>query len=31
MSDSDQPTVLVVEDERALIELYVRWLGDEYD
>jgi DNA-binding response OmpR family regulator len=31
MSDSDQPTVLVVEDERALIELYIRWLGDEYD
>ena len=31
MSDSDQPTVLVVEDERALIELYVRWLGDDYD
>jgi two-component system response regulator AdeR len=27
----DQPTILVVEDERALIELYVRWLGDEYD
>ena len=31
MTDPDQPTVLVVEDERALIELYVRWLGDEYD
>ena len=31
MSDSDQPTVLVVEDERALIELYIRWLDDEYD
>ncbi len=31
MTDSDQPTVLVVEDERALIELYVRWLGDDYD
>jgi two-component system response regulator AdeR len=27
----DQPTILVVEDERALIELYVRWLGDEYE
>ncbi len=26
----EQPTVLVVEDERALIELYVRWLEDEY-
>lgn len=26
----DQPTVLVVEDERALIELYVRWLEDDY-
>jgi len=31
MTDSDQPTVLVVEDERALIELYVRWLDEEYD
>ncbi|MFQ3320064.1 MAG: two-component system response regulator AdeR [Natronomonas sp.] len=27
----DRPTVLVVEDERALIELYVRWLEGEYD
>ena len=26
----DQPTVLVVADERALIELYVRWLEDDY-
>jgi DNA-binding response OmpR family regulator len=26
----DQPTILVVEDEQALIELYVRWLDDEY-
>lgn len=26
----DRPTVLVVEDERALIELYVRWLEDDY-
>jgi DNA-binding response OmpR family regulator len=26
----DQPTVLVVEDEHALIELYVRWLDDDY-
>ncbi len=26
----DKPTVLVVEDERALIELYVRWLEDDY-
>ncbi|MES3517323.1 MAG: response regulator transcription factor [Natronomonas sp.] len=25
------PTVLVVEDERALVELYVRWLEDGYD
>ncbi len=25
-----KPTVLVVEDEHALIELYVRWLEDEY-
>lgn len=27
----EQPTVLVVEDERALIELYVRWLEGDYD
>jgi DNA-binding response OmpR family regulator len=26
----DQPTVLIVEDEHALIELYVRWLEDDY-
>jgi DNA-binding response OmpR family regulator len=26
----DQPTVLVVEDEHALVELYVRWLEDDY-
>ena len=26
----DKPTVLVVEDERALVDLYVRWLEDEY-
>jgi DNA-binding response OmpR family regulator len=26
----DQPTVLVVEDEHALIELYVRWLEDDH-
>lgn len=26
----DQPTVLVVEDERALVELYVRWLENDY-
>ena len=31
MTEPDQPTVLVVEDEQALIELYVRWLDDEYD
>ena len=31
MADGDdKPTVLVVEDEHALIELYVRWLEDEY-
>jgi len=31
MPDGDnQPTVLVVEDERALVELYVRWLEGEY-
>lgn len=27
----ERPTVLVVEDERALIELYVRWLETSYD
>jgi DNA-binding response OmpR family regulator len=27
----EPPTVLVVEDERALIELYVRWLEGDYD
>lgn len=32
MADGDdQPTVLVVEDERALIELYVRWLEDDFE
>ena len=31
MTESDQPTILVVEDEQALIELYVRWLDDEYN
>ncbi len=32
MADGDhKPTVLVVEDERALIELYVRWLEDDYE
>ena len=31
MSESDQATILVVEDERALVELYVRWLEGEYD
>lgn len=31
VSGDDRPTVLVVEDERALIELYVRWLEDDYD
>jgi DNA-binding response OmpR family regulator len=31
MADVDhQPTVLVVEDEHALVELYVRWLEDDY-
>ena len=28
MTDPAQPTVLVVEDEQALVELYVRWLED---
>jgi len=31
MTGPDKPTVLVVEDEQALIELYVRWLDDGYD
>ena len=31
MSESDQPTILVVEDEQALVELYVRWLEGEYN
>ncbi|WP_299236834.1 response regulator [Natronomonas sp.] len=30
VDEDDQPTVLVVEDERALIELYVRWLENDY-
>lgn len=29
--ESDKPTVLVVEDEQALVELYVRWLGGDYE
>ena len=28
---ADRPTVLVVEDEEALIELYLRWLDDDYE
>ncbi|QLD87521.1 response regulator [Natronomonas salina] len=32
MDEGDEkPTILVVEDERALIELYVRWLEGDYD
>ncbi|WP_336133761.1 response regulator [Natronomonas amylolytica] len=31
MTEEGKPTLLVVEDERALIELYVRWLEDDYD
>ena len=32
MAEGDEkPTVLVVEDERALIELYVRWLEGDYE
>lgn len=27
----EQPTVLVVEDEEALVEIYTHWLGDDYD
>lgn len=30
-ADSGKPTVLVVEDERELADLYAVWLGDEYD
>lgn len=28
---TEQPTVLVVEDEADLADLYASWLGDEYD
>ena len=28
---ADRPTVLVVEDEESLIELYLRWLDDDYE
>jgi DNA-binding response OmpR family regulator len=34
MSDTDsedEPTVLVVEDEEALVEIYVQWLDEKYD
>ena len=34
MSDTDtgdEPTVLVVEDEETLVEIYVQWLEDTYD
>lgn len=30
-ADSGKPTVLVVEDERDLADLYAAWLDDEYD
>jgi len=31
MRPGDQPTVLAVEDELSLVEIYTRWLEDEYD
>lgn len=31
MQDGDRPTVLVVEDERPLLDVYGRWLEDSYD
>lgn len=31
MADGDRPTVLVVEDERPLLEVYGRWLEDSYE
>lgn len=30
MSDSEQPVVLIVEDEPDLAELYERWLASDY-
>jgi DNA-binding response OmpR family regulator len=31
MAEADPPTVLVVEDEAPLIEIYARWLGDRFE
>jgi DNA-binding response OmpR family regulator len=31
MSNGDKPTVLVVEDESPLVEIYSRWLEDRYE
>lgn len=31
MSDEDRGTVLVVEDERAMVEIYDLWLDDRFD
>jgi DNA-binding response OmpR family regulator len=31
MSDSERATVLVVEDEGPLVEIYARWLSEEFD
>jgi DNA-binding response OmpR family regulator len=31
MGGGEQPTVLIVEDESSLVEIYSRWLGDRYD
>jgi DNA-binding response OmpR family regulator len=31
MAEADHPTVLVVEDEAPLIEIYARWLGERFE
>ena len=31
MAEADPPTVLVVEDEAPLIEIYARWLGERFE
>jgi DNA-binding response OmpR family regulator len=31
MESGEQPTVLIVEDESSLVEIYSRWLGDQCD
>jgi len=31
MTDHDRPTVLVIDDEHAIADLYADWLSEEYD